>query len=240
MPAQAKEAGASRFCMGAAWRSPKDKDLDAVCAMVEGVKALGLESCVTLGMLTGAAGAAAEAGGAGLLQPQSRHLARILPPYHQYTDLSGPPRHAGPCARGRHQCLLRRHCRHGRKRGRPRRHDPCAGHPARASPIACRSTPWCGGGHARRPGPRRWTRSILSAPSRWPASPCPLPWCGCRRGAKSMSAETQALCFLAGANSIFYGEKLLTTAQPGSRRRQGAVRPAGPEAHAAKPATTKP
>src|SRR5262245_35398870 len=49
----AKDAGASRFCMGAAWRQPKDRDLDAVCAMVEGVKALGLETCATLGMLTG-------------------------------------------------------------------------------------------------------------------------------------------------------------------------------------------
>ncbi len=48
----AKAAGASRFCMGAAWRSPKDRDLDSVCAMVEGVKALGLETCATLGMLT--------------------------------------------------------------------------------------------------------------------------------------------------------------------------------------------
>jgi len=47
----AKAAGASRFCMGAAWRSPKDRDLDKVCKMVEGVKALGLETCVTLGML---------------------------------------------------------------------------------------------------------------------------------------------------------------------------------------------
>ncbi len=47
----AKDGGASRFCMGAAWRSPKDRDLDNVCAMVEGVKALGLETCVTLGML---------------------------------------------------------------------------------------------------------------------------------------------------------------------------------------------
>src|SRR5262249_46997303 len=48
----AKRAGASRFCMGAAWRNPKDRDLDAVCGMVEGVKALGLETCATLGMLT--------------------------------------------------------------------------------------------------------------------------------------------------------------------------------------------
>src|SRR5216684_1618424 len=49
----AKAAGASRFCMGAAWRSPKDRDLDQVCAMVEGVRALGLETCATLGMLNG-------------------------------------------------------------------------------------------------------------------------------------------------------------------------------------------
>src|SRR5262245_39097781 len=48
----AKAAGASRFCMGAAWREPKDRDLDHVCAMVEGVKGLGLETCATLGMLT--------------------------------------------------------------------------------------------------------------------------------------------------------------------------------------------
>src|SRR5580692_12442890 len=50
----ARTAGASRFCMGAAWRNPKDRDLEQVCAMVEGVKALGLETCATLGMLTAA------------------------------------------------------------------------------------------------------------------------------------------------------------------------------------------
>ena len=50
----AQAAGASRFCMGAAWRSPRDRDLETVCAMVEGVKALGLETCATLGMLTAA------------------------------------------------------------------------------------------------------------------------------------------------------------------------------------------
>src|SRR3954471_9036266 len=49
----ARAAGASRFCMGAAWREPKDRDLDKVCEMVEGVRALGLETCATLGMLTG-------------------------------------------------------------------------------------------------------------------------------------------------------------------------------------------
>lgn len=49
---RARDAGATRYCMGAAWRSPKSRDMDAVCAMVEGVKALGLETCMTLGMLS--------------------------------------------------------------------------------------------------------------------------------------------------------------------------------------------
>ena len=55
----AKRAGAGRFCMGAAWREPKDRDLDTVCEMVAGVKVIGLETCATLGMLTSVAGAAA-------------------------------------------------------------------------------------------------------------------------------------------------------------------------------------
>src|SRR5215475_13999955 len=59
----AKAAGASRFCMAAAWRSPKDRDLDQVCAMVEGVSALGLETCATLGMLTAAQVARLKAAG---------------------------------------------------------------------------------------------------------------------------------------------------------------------------------
>ena len=74
----AKAGGASRFCMGAAWRSPKDRDLDSVCAMVEGVKALGLETCVTLGMLDGEQARRLKSLGPRLLQPQPRHLAGIL------------------------------------------------------------------------------------------------------------------------------------------------------------------
>ncbi|MFN3628373.1 MAG: radical SAM protein, partial [Parvibaculum sp.] len=49
---KARDAGATRYCMGAAWRSPKERDMDAIVAMIEGVKALGLETCMTLGMLT--------------------------------------------------------------------------------------------------------------------------------------------------------------------------------------------
>ena len=110
----AKAAGATRFCMGAAWRSPKDRDLEAVCAMVEGVQGAGPGTCATLGMLTAAAGAAAEGGRARLLQPQPRHLAGILRRHHHHPHLSGPAGHAGPCARRRHSRVLRRHRRHGR------------------------------------------------------------------------------------------------------------------------------
>src|SRR5205823_11697394 len=59
----AKGAGASRFCMGAAWREPKDRDLDKVCEMVEGVRALDLETCATLGMLNAAQAARLKAAG---------------------------------------------------------------------------------------------------------------------------------------------------------------------------------
>ena len=90
----AKDAGASRFCMGAAWREPKDRDLDKVCEMVEDVKALGLETCVTLGMLTARAGAAAQGGRPRLLQPQPRHLAGVLRRDHHHAHLPGPARHA--------------------------------------------------------------------------------------------------------------------------------------------------
>ena len=75
---KAKAAGATRYCMGAAWRSPKERDLDVVCAMVRGVKALGMETCMTLGMLTAARRRAPQIRGPRLLQPQHRHLRALL------------------------------------------------------------------------------------------------------------------------------------------------------------------
>ena len=79
---KARDAGATRYCMGAAWRSPKDRDLDAVVAMVEGVKALGMETCMTLGMLDAAQ--AARLGQAGLdyynhnIDTSERHYGNII------------------------------------------------------------------------------------------------------------------------------------------------------------------
>ena len=180
----AKSAGASRFCMGAAWREPKDRDLDQVCAMVEGVKALGLETCATLGMLTRRAGAAAQAGGPRLLQPQPRHLARILRGDHHHAHLPGSPGDARARARRRHPRLLRRHRRHGRDARGPRRHDRDAGGPA-AHPesvpinmlVRVAGTPLA--------GEPRSTRSNSCAPSRSPASPCRARWCGSRPAART-------------------------------------------------------
>ena len=79
---------------------------------------------------------------------------------------------------------------------------------------ACRSTCWCRSRARRSPGERSSIRWSSCAPSRSPASACRSRWCGSRAGREDMSEETQALCFLAGANSIFYGPKLLTTPNP--------------------------
>ena len=136
-------SGSRRFCMGAAWRKPKDRDMDALCAMVAGVKAMGLETCMTLGMLTpDQAERLAEAG----LDYYNHNLDTSPEHYgdgHHHPDLSGAARHAGACPRRGHGGLLRRHRRHGRDARGPGRLPPRARHAARAIPKACRSTRWC-------------------------------------------------------------------------------------------------
>ena len=180
----ARGAGASRFCMGAAWRSPKDRELEQVCAMVEGVKALGLETCATLGMLTRGAGAAPQGSRPRLLQPQSRHLAGILREDHHHAHLSGSPRDARACARRRHPRLLRRHRRHGRDARGPRRHDRDAGEPAGASGIGADQHAGARRRHAARRRAARSIRSSSCARSRSPASPCRARWCASRPAAR--------------------------------------------------------
>jgi biotin synthase len=96
--AEAKAAGSGRFCMGAAWREPKDRDLEALCAMVAGVKAMGLETCMTLGMLSQDQADRLSAAGPRLLQPQYRHRAGELRQRHHHPHLPGAARHAGRSA----------------------------------------------------------------------------------------------------------------------------------------------
>ena len=213
----AKAAGASRFCMGAAWREPKDRDLEHVCAMVEGVKALGLETCATLGMLTGEQAARLKASGLDYYN----HNLDTSPEYYgdiittrTYQDRLDTLEHVRDA--GIHVCC-------GGIVGMGEGLDDRVGmiatlaslpvHPE-SVPInmlvQVEGTPLAG---AAKLDPLDFVRTIAVARITMPASVVRL-----SAGREDMSEETQALCFLAGANSIFYGPKLLTTPNPGRDR----------------------
>jgi biotin synthase len=210
----AKAGGASRFCMGAAWREPKDRDLDAVCAMVEGVKALGLETCATLGMLT--AGQANRLKTAGLdfynhnLDTSPEFYGEIITT-RTYRDRLETLAHVRDA--GIHVCC-------GGIVGMGESRDDRVGMVAtlarlRPHPesvpinmlVKVKGTPL-----ADEPAlePLEFVRTVAVARITMPRSMVRL-----SAGREDMSEETQALCFLAGANSIFYGPKLLTTSNPG-------------------------
>jgi len=213
----AKASGASRFCMGAAWRSPKDRDVENVCAMVEGVKALGLETCATLGMLT--PGQAQRLKGSGLdyynhnLDTSPEFYGEIITTrtYQDRLDTLDAVRDAGI-----HVCC-------GGIVGMGEGADDRAGliatlaslpvHPE-SVPInmlvQVEGTPLAG---EHKLDPLEFVRTIAVARITMPKSVVRL-----SAGREDMSEATQALCFLAGANSIFYGPKLLTTPNPGRDR----------------------
>lgn len=213
----ARDAGASRFCMGAAWREPKERDLDKVCAMVEGVRALGLETCATLGMLTGEQARRLKAAGLDYynhnLDTSPEFYGEIITTrtYQDRLDTLGHVRDAGI-----HVCC-------GGIVGMGEALEDRVGmiaalanlpvHPE-SVPInmlvQVEGTPLANGG---RLDPIEFVRTIAVARITMPQSVVRL-----SAGREDMSEETQALCFLAGANSIFYGPKLLTTPNPGPDR----------------------
>jgi biotin synthase len=213
----AKAAGAQRFCMGAAWRSPKDRDLDQVCAMVEGVKALGMETCVTLGMLTDAQARRLRSAGLDYythnLDPSPVYDGDIITTrtYRDRLDTLDCVREAGI-----HVCC-------GGIVGMGEGLDDRIGliatlaslpvHPE-SVPInmlvRVEGTPL---NAAAQLDPIDFVRTIAVARITMPASVVRL-----SAGREDMTDECQALCFLAGANSIFYGPKLLTTPNPGRDR----------------------
>jgi len=213
----AKSAGASRFCMGAAWREPKDRDLDSVCAMVEGVKALGLETCATLGMLTDAQARRLKAAGLDYynhnLDTSPEYYGAIITTrtYQDRLDTLGHVRDAGI-----HVCC-------GGIVGMGESGEDRVGmimtlanlpaHPE-SVPInllvQVEGTPLATGAQL---DPIEFVRTIAVARIVMPKSVVRL-----SAGREDMTDETQALCFLAGANSIFYGPKLLTTPNPGRDR----------------------
>ena len=213
----AKAAGASRFCMGAAWRSPKERDLDRVCAMVEGVKALGLETCVTLGMLE--AGQARRLRDSGLdyynhnLDTSPEFYGEIITTrtYQDRLDTLGHVREAGinVCCGG----IVGMGETPEDRVGMIATLASLPVHPE-SVPInmlvQVEGTPLSG--HAPL-DVLDFVRTVAAARICMPASVVRL-----SAGREEMSEEAQALCFLAGANSIFYGPKLLTTPNPGRDR----------------------
>ncbi len=211
----AKQAGATRFCMGAAWRAPKDRDIEKVSELVRGVKALGLETCGTLGMLEeGQAQALADAG----LDYYNHNLdtapefyGQIITTreYQDRLDTLGHVRSAGMkvCCGG----IV------GMGEGRRQRAALIA-QLANLNPypesvpinhlVKVEGTPL-----ADQPDldPMEFVRTIAVARITMPTARVRL-----SAGRREMGEAVQTLCFLAGANSIFYGDKLLTTDNPES------------------------
>ncbi|MDD5033586.1 MAG: biotin synthase BioB [Methylococcaceae bacterium] len=210
---KAKEQGASRFCMGAAWRSPKDSDIERVVAMIEGVRGLGMETCVTLGMLTDQQTARLKQAGLDYynhnLDTSEEYYAEIISTrtYQDRLDTLKRVREAGinVCCGGivgmgesdddRAKLLIE-------LANLPQHPDSV---PINML-VQVEGTPLA---NQEKLDPLVFVRTIAVARILMPKSRVRL-----SAGRTDMSDEMQALCFLAGANSIFYGEKLLTTDNP--------------------------
>ncbi len=209
----AKAAGASRFCMGAAWRAPKDRDIAAVSEMVREVKAMGLETCLTLGMLK---------------EPQAQALAEAGLDYYNH-NLDTSERYYKEIITTREYGDRLETLEHVRDAGI----KVCCGgivgmgetredrveflrtlanlpqHPESVpinNLVQVEGTPLAG---VNALDPLEFVRTLAVARILMPQAYVRL-----SAGRSEMSDELQALCFFAGANSIFYGEKLLTTGNP--------------------------
>ena len=223
---KAKDAGATRYCMGAAWREPKSRDMDAVVAMVEGVRALGMETCMTLGMLSDSDVARLKAAGLDYynhnIDTSERYYSEVIKTrtFADRLDTLARVRDAGikVCCGGivgmgeepqdRIDMLITLANLDEHPESVPiNMLIPIPGTPlADVAPI----------------DPFEFVRTIALARLMLPRSLVRL-----SAGRTNMSDELQALCFLAGANSIFYGEKLLTTANNDAAEDLALIREAG-------------
>jgi biotin synthase len=218
--ADAKAAGSGRFCMGAAWREPKDREMDSLCTMVAGVKAIGLETCMTLGMLS---------------QSQAERLAEAGLDYYNH-NLDTSPEHYGAVISTRTWQDRLDTLGHVRASGMA----VCCGgivgmgesredrvgflHALATLPDHPESVPinalvpvkgtvlgdMLAGTPLAKIDDIEFVRTVAVARITMPMAMVRL-----SAGRESMSESTQALCFLAGANSIFTGDKLLTTGNAG-------------------------
>ena len=213
----AKAEGADRFCMGAAWRELKDRDTPKLAAMISGVKALGLETCATLGMLTA---------------DQARQLKDAGLDYYNHNLDTGPDYYADVVTTRSYQDRLEtlKHVRDAgmstccggivgmgeARRDRAGLLHALATLPAHPDSLPVNAlVPVTGtplGDRVKREGeidPIEFVRTVAVA-----RLVCPRAMVRLSAGRETMSPEMQALCFLAGANSIFVGDRLLTTANP--------------------------
>lgn len=216
---RAVESGASRFCMGAAWRAPTDRDLDGVAQMIEVVREQGLETCVTLGMLS---------------REQAERLADCGLDYYNH-NLDTSPEFYGEIITTRTYKDRLETLRHVRDAGirvccggilgmgesktdraglltQLATQDP---HPESVPINLLVRIPGTPLDEAGELDPLEFVRTIAAARITMPYSMVRL-----SAGREDMTDELQALCFVAGANSIFYGETLLTTSNPDTVRDQ--------------------
>jgi biotin synthase len=211
---QAQAGGAQRFCMGAAWRDLKDRDLPKVCAMVSGVKALGLETCATLGMLTPEHARALKAAGLDFYNhnldtgPDYYDQVVTTRTYQDRLDTLAAVRDAGlsTCCGG---IVGMGETRRDRA-GLLHQLAILPSHPESLPINDLMPIPGTPLGQSPAVDPLEFVRMIAVA-----RLVCPKAMVRIAAGREHMSKELQALCFLAGANSIFVGARLLTTNNPG-------------------------
>ncbi|MCY1254260.1 Biotin synthase [compost metagenome] len=213
----AKANGATRFCMGAAWRSPKDRHLEPVMEMVREVKAMGLETCVTLGMLKAEHAQALKDAGLDYynhnLDTSPEFYGKIITTrtYQDRLDTIGHVREAGinVCCGGIVGMGESREARAGLI-AQLANMDPYPESVPINNLVQVEGTPLAGTDPL---DPFEFVRTIAVARVTMPRAMVRL-----SAGREAMDDALQALCFMAGANSIFYGEKLLTTGNPQADR----------------------
>ncbi len=210
---QAKEGGASRYCMGAAWTSPKDRDMDSLTAMVEGVKALGMETCMTLGMLSPSQ--TKKLADAGLdyynhnVDTSEEFYSEIITTrsYQDRLDTLALVRAEGinVCSGG----IVGMGEKQSDRAGMLQTLANLPEHPDSVPINMLVAVPGTPLENVEALDPFDFVRTVAVARIMMPKAEVRL-----SAGRQAMSEELQALCFLAGASSIFYGEQLLTTPNP--------------------------
>ncbi|NDY91589.1 biotin synthase BioB [Ideonella livida] len=213
----AREAGATRFCMGAAWRAPKDRDIEKVSTLIREVKSLGLEACCTLGMLT--EGQARQLKDAGLdyynhnldTAPETYGSIITTRDYQDRLDTLERVRQVGVavCSGGIVGMGESRLQRAGLI-AQLANLEPYPDSVPINDLVQVEGTPLHG---TDKLDPFEFVRTIAAARITMPKARVRL-----SAGRQAMPEGIQALCFLAGANSIFYGDKLLTTGNPDADR----------------------